>query len=190
MTASLPEFVYGPVTGLLQTLRDLYNLYFEIQEEKRETLMEVKGNCINFSYTHAGWFIQAILSCTPDDSGQELPLSWRIPPGCRHASSHSAVPPLAQCPPRLWILGITGKVSCPPQATAINNLNTVGEWTRIKNGTAQSLSLYILNLQAESKIRHLIGSNNLKHLQDQRINLFFCRIPPDSLTSYLVLSLQ
>lgn len=54
MTASLPEFVYGPVTGLLQTLRDLYNLYFEIQEEKRETLMEVKGNCINFSYTHAG----------------------------------------------------------------------------------------------------------------------------------------
>lgn len=47
MTASLQEFVYGPVTRLLQTLRDLYNLYSEIQEEKREALMEHKGTCTN-----------------------------------------------------------------------------------------------------------------------------------------------
>jgi len=47
MTASLLEFVYGPVTGLLQTSRDLYNVYSEMQEEKRETLMEQKGNCTN-----------------------------------------------------------------------------------------------------------------------------------------------
>lgn len=45
MTASPPEFVYGPVTGLLQTSRDLYNLYSAIQEKKSETLIERKGNC-------------------------------------------------------------------------------------------------------------------------------------------------
>lgn len=61
----------------------------------------------------------------------------------------------------------------------INNLNKVDEWAGIKNSTAQSLSLYSLTLQAEHKIRHLVGSNNLKHLQDQRINSFSCRNTPD-----------
>lgn len=76
----------------------------------------------------------------------------------------------------------------PPQAPAINSLNRVDEWARIKNGTAQSLCNF--SLQAQNKIKHLIGSDNLKHLQDWRINLFSCRNPPDSLTSYLAPSVE
>lgn len=138
----------------------------------------------------AGWFIQDILSCIPDDSGTSAP-------SLLENSTWTQTCLLTQC------TATTSTVSSQiadsghkkqgvllPQAPAITNLNRVDEWARIKNDTARSLSLYILTLQAESKIRHLIGSNNLKHLQDQRINLFSCRNPPDSLTSYLVPSVE
>lgn len=75
MTASLQEFVYGPVTRLLQTLRDLYNLYSEIQEEKREALMEHKGTCTNrWGILHmCELFIQDIVSYIPGNSGTSAP---------------------------------------------------------------------------------------------------------------------
>lgn len=186
MTARLPEFVCGPVTGPLQTLRDLYNLHSEIQEEKRrETLMEHKGK-----YRRAGRFIQDIPSCIPGDSGTSAP-------SLLENSTWAQTCLLTQCTATTSTVSSQSVDSghkkwgvLSPQASAINNLNRVDKWARIKNGTAQSLFFYILTLQAESKIRHLLCSNNVKHLQDWRINLFFCRNLPDSSTSYLVPSAE
>lgn len=131
-----------------------------------------------------------MLSCTPDDSGTSAPFLLENSTWAQTCLLMQCTATTSTVSSQIVDSGHKKQGVLLPQAPATNNLNRVDEWARIKNGTAQSPSLYITNLQAESRIRHLIGSNNLKHLQDWRMNLFSCRIPSDSLTSYLVPSVE